>query len=175
MDKLCVLNTWKYLFLLFGDWTFLSMVLNFVFSVLKVFQQCPQGHFIWSSQPALKFGSQLGDFLMASYILLSGNNYTKVKLLFRFMNMGMMNDRYYCVDTTKTFWNAKRAEVIRIWRHRDQPLCLVYNTHTYTQSLEITLKNVAFDQRQWKHHEKVNEKSVYFLSFNYDTWHRAPK
>ncbi|CAL8310654.1 unnamed protein product [Boreogadus saida] len=82
---------------------------------------CPQGHIVWrwSSQPTLKFGSQLEDFLMATNVLLTGNNYTKVKIVFNFMNMGMINERYfadiqdnYCVDTIKAFWNARRAKVI---------------------------------------------------------------
>jgi hypothetical protein len=96
----------------------------YIFSMcflLPLFQLCPQGHIVWrwSSQPTLKFGSQLGDFLMATNILLTGNNYTKVKMLFNFMNMGMINERYfagiqdnYCVDTIKAFWNARRAKVI---------------------------------------------------------------
>lgn len=41
------------------------------------------------------FKIQLGDFLIASNILLSSNNYTEVKLLFQFMNMGMISERHF--------------------------------------------------------------------------------
>lgn len=44
----------------------------------------------WNSQPTFKYGMQAGDFLLASNIILSGNNYAKVALLFRFMNMGIV-------------------------------------------------------------------------------------
>ena len=46
----------------------------------------------WSSQPQIrKKGSYAGDFLLATNILLSGNNYAKVALLFRFMHMSMVS------------------------------------------------------------------------------------
>ncbi|KAF1389897.1 hypothetical protein PFLUV_G00052300 [Perca fluviatilis] len=80
---------------------------------------CPNGHCLWrwNSQPVLKFGMQAGDFLLSTNILLSGNNYTKVALLFKFMNMRMDNPNThftiqdsYCVDPIKTFWEEKRSE-----------------------------------------------------------------
>ncbi|XP_078123337.1 uncharacterized protein LOC144528554 isoform X1 [Sander vitreus] len=53
---------------------------------------CPLGHIVWSwtSQPSFKSGMSAGDFLLGANILLSGNSYAKVSLLFRFMNMGVV-------------------------------------------------------------------------------------
>ncbi|XP_074543342.1 uncharacterized protein LOC141803280 [Halichoeres trimaculatus] len=78
---------------------------------------CSNGHSVWkwNSQPLLKFGMQFGDLMLSSSILLSGSSYTKVGLLFKHMNMGMV------VDTTlhgiqdssmKDYWQRKRAEVL---------------------------------------------------------------
>lgn len=82
---------------------------------------CPHGHIVWrwSSQSTLEYGMLIGDFMLAVNILLSGNNYAKVALLFKFMNMGMVGrstfskiQDTYCVDTIKEFWEEKRGEVI---------------------------------------------------------------
>ncbi|XP_049420242.1 uncharacterized protein LOC125881220 [Epinephelus fuscoguttatus] len=82
---------------------------------------CPNGHCLWrwNSQPVLKFGLQAGDFLLSSSILLSGNNYAKVSLLFKFMNIKMVNPNTYftiqdtyCVDIIKEFWEEKSSKAI---------------------------------------------------------------
>jgi len=66
-----------------------------------------------------------GDFMLASNILLSGSNYTKVSLLFQFMNMGKVDcssfftiQDTYCVDTVKDFWEERRAEAINHLKDR---------------------------------------------------------
>ena len=58
-------------------------------------QTCTSCHTIWrwNSQPTLKFGMQVGDIMLASNILLSGNNYAKIAVLFKFMNMGWLQQR----------------------------------------------------------------------------------
>ncbi|XP_052410122.1 uncharacterized protein LOC127956322 [Carassius gibelio] len=83
---------------------------------------CPNGH----SQPVLKFDMQAGDFLLSTNILFSGNNYTKVALLFKFMNMRMVNpsthytiQETYCVDPIKDFWEEKRSEAISRLKGKD--------------------------------------------------------
>uniref|UniRef100_A0A8C6UAK9 Uncharacterized protein n=1 Tax=Neogobius melanostomus TaxID=47308 RepID=A0A8C6UAK9_9GOBI len=82
---------------------------------------CPFGHVVWRwrSQPTLKYGLQIGDFMLATNILLSGNNYGKVALLFKFMNIGMVGKNTffkiqdtYCVDTIEDFWEEKRKVII---------------------------------------------------------------
>ncbi|XP_038592408.1 uncharacterized protein LOC119916457 isoform X2 [Micropterus salmoides] len=82
---------------------------------------CPNGHSLWrwNSQPVMKCGTQAGDFLLSTNILLSGNDYAKVALLFKFMNMGMVKKNTfvsiqdaYCVDTVKAFWEERRTEAL---------------------------------------------------------------
>lgn len=74
----------------------------------------------------MKFGMQIGDFLLSTNILLSGNNYAKVALLFKFMNMGMVNKNTffsiqdsYCVDTIKDFWEERRSEALSSLQGKD--------------------------------------------------------
>ncbi|XP_045924706.1 uncharacterized protein LOC123982847 [Micropterus dolomieu] len=82
---------------------------------------CPNGHSLWrwNSQPVMKCGTQAGDFLLSTNILLSGNDYAKVALLFKFMNMVMVKKNTfvsiqdaYCVDTVKSFWEERRTEAL---------------------------------------------------------------
>lgn len=72
-----------------------------------------------------KFGMLAGDFMLATNILLSGNNYAKIALLFQFMNMGMVDrtnffkiQDSFCVESVKEFWNDKRAKVIAQLKQR---------------------------------------------------------
>lgn len=74
---------------------------------------------------------QAGDFMLASNIILSGNNYAKVALLFKFMNMGIVErsaffkiQDTYCVDTIKDLWNDKRAEVVSRLQSKDNVVVL---------------------------------------------------
>lgn len=69
--------------------------------------------------------------MLASNILLSGNNYAKIKLLFQFMNMGVVakNTFYciqdaYCTNAVKEFWTIKRAEVIQRHQSKDEVVVL---------------------------------------------------
>ncbi|XP_061653876.1 uncharacterized protein LOC133489123 isoform X2 [Phyllopteryx taeniolatus] len=82
---------------------------------------CSRGHIVWkwASQPMMNYGMLAGDFMLATNILLSGNNYEKICLLFKFMQMGTVDrstffriQNSYCVDTVKTFWNYNRAAII---------------------------------------------------------------
>ncbi|CAL9705808.1 unnamed protein product [Knipowitschia caucasica] len=82
---------------------------------------CPNDHVVWewNSQPKFKFGMQSGDFMLATNILLSGNNYSKIALLFKYMNMGMVAkstfyriQAEYCHDVIESFWEEKRSAVI---------------------------------------------------------------
>lgn len=67
-----------------------------------------------------------GDFMLGTNILLSGNNYSKIALLFRFMNMGVVNaatfykiQDTYCVDTILEFWHNKKSEIIQRLQGKD--------------------------------------------------------
>ncbi|XP_065150413.1 uncharacterized protein [Paramisgurnus dabryanus] len=83
---------------------------------------CLRGHVVWKwfSQPKFSQGMHAGDFLLSTNILLSGNNYTKIALLFKFMNMRMVNQTtffriqdHFCIDTIIDYWETKRTEIIR--------------------------------------------------------------
>ncbi|XP_034401521.1 zinc finger protein 420-like [Cyclopterus lumpus] len=89
---------------------------------------CPRGHVVWSwtSQPTFKFGMLAGDFMLGTNILLSGNNYSKVALLFRFMNMGVLSPATfskiqdtYCVDTIREFWMERRSRGVQWLQGKD--------------------------------------------------------
>ncbi|KAL7370485.1 hypothetical protein ABVT39_002010 [Epinephelus coioides] len=74
---------------------------------------------------------QGGDFMLATNILLSGNNYAKIALLFKLMNMGIVANKTflniedtYCVDTVNEFWLDKRAEVTDRLSTKDQVIVL---------------------------------------------------
>ena len=72
------------------------------------------GHeiYAWASQPRLRqHGVNLGDFLMCANILLSGNNYQKISLLLKFMNLGMVSkqtfhrvQKLYCLPEIDKEW-----------------------------------------------------------------------
>lgn len=73
---------------------------------------------------------QAGDFLLSTNILLSGSNYAKVALMFKFMNMGMVNPNTffniqdtYCVDAIREFWEEKRSEAINRLQGKDIAVC----------------------------------------------------
>ncbi|CAL8378877.1 unnamed protein product [Boreogadus saida] len=68
----------------------------------------------WNSQPTLKYGMHADDFMLSSSILLSWNNYGKVALLFKFMNLGIVHrttffkiQDVYCVDAIEDYWDDK--------------------------------------------------------------------
>lgn len=79
-----------------------------------------------------------GDFMLACNILLSGNNYAKISLLFKFMNMRMVEKSSffriqdsYCVDTIKEFWKEKRAEIIAQLQSKGPIVALGKFTYTH--------------------------------------------
>ena len=85
----------------------------------------------WNSQPTLKFGMQGGDFMLCTNILLSGNNYRKVALLFKFMSMGMVCESTfckvqdaYCVEPVEEYWEKTRGEVLDRLRQKDHVVVL---------------------------------------------------
>ena len=109
---------------------FTVIVSPFLFFTL---QFCPFGHSLWkwNSQPLLKFGMQGGDFMLSTNILLSGNNYRKIALLFQFMKMGMVAHSTffkiqdtYCVDPIEKFWERNRADVLTRLRQKDRVVVL---------------------------------------------------
>lgn len=116
------------------------------------FQMCPRGHTVWkwASQPILKYGMLAGDFMLSSNILLSGNNYAKISLLLKFMNMGMVErstffriQDSYCVDTIKEFWDEKRASVITQLKSKGPVVALgEFDKHIHTYKHTCLLHNM---------------------------------
>ena len=91
-------------------------------------QKCSNDHlqWRWNSQPQFKFGMQAGDFMMATNILLSGNNYLKIAHLFRYMNMRAVDETTfyriqaeYLVDSIKSFWEDHRRNVLADLQGKD--------------------------------------------------------
>ncbi|XP_015251285.1 PREDICTED: uncharacterized protein LOC107098251, partial [Cyprinodon variegatus] len=141
---------------------------------------CSRGHLVWrwSSQSLFKFGMLAGDFMLATNILLSGNNYAKIALLFQFMNMGMVDrtnffkiQDSFCVESVKEFWNDKRAKVIAQLKQRgpvvvlgdgrmDSPgFCAQYCTYTAmdNDSKQI-ISMVNLDKRETNRNSVIMEK-----------------
>jgi hypothetical protein len=57
-----------------------------------IFQKCCNEHIIktWRSQPRIR-RRLAGDFLLSCGILTSGNNFEKIRLLFRFLGIGIVS------------------------------------------------------------------------------------
>ncbi|XP_052779482.1 uncharacterized protein LOC128216843 [Mya arenaria] len=79
---------------------------------------CSNNHIVnsWSSQPLLRNSVMLGDTKLSTAITLSGNNYTKIALLFRFMNIGVPTKSTFnkiqtncTVPTVDDFWTKIKA------------------------------------------------------------------
>ena len=79
-----------------------------------IVQVCTSNHKVqqWISQPILKQGKPLGDLMLSSSIVLSGNNYGKIKLLAKHMNLSMMTEpafyryqRLYVFPAVFKYWD----------------------------------------------------------------------
>ena len=88
-----------------------------------------------SSQPVIKKKQvQLGDLMLASAITLSGNNYAKVALLFRFSNLAMVSesamDRFqtHCiVPVVNDHWlNMQHSIIQDAARGKDLVIAILY-------------------------------------------------
>ncbi|XP_073671566.1 uncharacterized protein [Paramisgurnus dabryanus] len=148
---------------------------------------CADGHIVWRwvSQPLMKYGLQAGDFMLSTNILLSGNNYTKIVLLFRFMNMGIFGPNTffsiqdtYCVDSIKKYWMEKRADVISRLQGKDVVVladgrndtpghCAQYCSYTTMENdtLEI-ISVVTVDKRQTDRRSAMMEKEAFILTMD---------
>jgi len=72
-----------------------------------------------------------GDFMLGVNILLSGNNFRKIALLFKFMNLGMMdwNTFYkiqtkFCVPHIEDLWKRESSNVISQLSSKDSVVLL---------------------------------------------------
>ncbi|XP_065109929.1 uncharacterized protein [Paramisgurnus dabryanus] len=143
---------------------------------------CPIGHSVWrwTSQPTVKYGMLAGDFMLANNILLSGSNYAKVSLLFKFMNMGMVDrssfftiQDTYSVDTVKEFWEERRTEAIHRLKDKDVVIvadgrmdspghCAQYCTYTAMEndSREI-ISVITVDKRETGRNSVIMEREAF--------------
>jgi len=69
--------------------------------------------------------------MLSANILLSGNNYRKVALLFKFMAMGMVTESTYyriqdayCIEPVQDFWENINAKVMERMRQKDHIVVL---------------------------------------------------
>lgn len=84
-------------------------------------QKCSNGHCgpEWMSQPRLpRKGVLLGDFMLCSNIILSGNNFTKVALLLKFINIATPSTSTYdrlqsmcIIPAINDYWHSYQQEL----------------------------------------------------------------
>ncbi|KAL0964117.1 hypothetical protein UPYG_G00319080 [Umbra pygmaea] len=148
---------------------------------------CPNGHSLWrwNSQPVMKFGMQAGDFLFSTNILLSGNNYAKVALLFKFMNMGMVNRNTffsiqdtYCINTIKDFGEERRTVALCRLQGKDVVVladgrndspghCAQYCSYTTMENdTKEIIHVVTVDKRQTSWNSVVMEKEGFIRTMD---------
>lgn len=93
----------------------LLLICTFPYNSFICFQVCEANHIAheWSSQPTFKQGTYIGDLIIASSILLSGNNFSKIELMAKQMNLAMIGkssyykyQRYYCFPVIFNFWET---------------------------------------------------------------------
>lgn len=93
----------------------LLLICTFPYNSFICFQVCEANHIAheWSSQPTFKQGTYIGDLMIASSILLSGNNFSKIELMAKQMNLAMIGkssyykyQRYYCFPVIFNFWET---------------------------------------------------------------------
>ncbi|KAH3828739.1 hypothetical protein DPMN_130721 [Dreissena polymorpha] len=72
-----------------------------------------------ASQLALRYGSFLGNFMLMASTILSGNNYQKVALLAKFINLGLPHrttfqkiQGYFVAPTVEQYWSNIQASAI---------------------------------------------------------------
>ncbi|XP_070405919.1 uncharacterized protein [Nothobranchius furzeri] len=149
---------------------------------------CINGHMLWkwNSQPVLKYAMQGGDFMVATNILLSGNNFSKLALFFRFMNIGFVSPKtfrliqnHYLVDSIKDFWEKKRAVIIDGLRAKESVVALADGRmdspgHTAQFCTYTTMENdskdiisvVTVDKRQTNRNSVIMEKHAFIQTFD---------
>ncbi|XP_038123787.1 uncharacterized protein LOC119771737 [Cyprinodon tularosa] len=135
----------------------------------------------WHSQPTLRFGMQGGDFMLSANILLSGNNYRKVALLFKFMAMGMVSvstffriQDAYCIEPVQEYWDKTRAEVLESLRQKDRVVvlgdgrmdspghCAQFCTYTtIEQDSRDIVHIVSVDKRETNRNSVIMEKECF--------------
>ncbi|KAI8478958.1 hypothetical protein Bbelb_433170 [Branchiostoma belcheri] len=136
----------------------------------------------WGSQPRFKFNLQGGGyFMLASSLLLSGNNYSKVNLMFKFMNMGFVCPTtfnsiqgQYCVPAIKQYWNDEKTRALRELRNKENVIllgdgrmdspghCAQYCTYTtMDHDTKKIVSVIVVDKRETERKSAQTEKAAF--------------
>lgn len=103
--------------------------------VLKVMWACSDGHTAcWTSSNTLceKKGQKIytNTLLLAAGVLITGNNFEKISLLFKFLGIGFVSasthhriQRNYVVPEVKCFWEEMKKEIWTIINNEPVILC----------------------------------------------------
>ena len=101
----------------------------YVGTCLVVSWVCPSGHLggRWASQPSCN-KIRAGNLTLASAVLLSGNSYTKVGLMFNFCNLQYFSStlfnqyqQLYIIPAINEFWEQHKQQVWQDKRGTDTP------------------------------------------------------
>ncbi|KAK7877301.1 hypothetical protein WMY93_031993 [Mugilogobius chulae] len=149
---------------------------------------CPNGHTVWkwSSQRYFKYGMLVGDFMLGVNVLLSGNNFRKVALFFKFMNIGMIDPTTFhkiqdgfCVDNIASFWKSDTEGIINDLKSKEPVVllgdgrmdspghCAEYSTYTM---MDNDTKKIVYMYSSDK------QKGIYKdsgIKHSLDIWHGA--
>ncbi|XP_043564497.1 uncharacterized protein LOC122559181 [Chiloscyllium plagiosum] len=95
----------------------IDLELHIVATAMKVVSHCCHGHkSVWWSQPLLE-GVPAGNTLLVSSIVLSGNNYRKIALMFKFLNMRLVSyqsflktQKSYVQPSVTNFWKKMQGK-----------------------------------------------------------------
>lgn len=94
--------------------------ITYVGSCLVVTWKCSSGHSSgsWSSQPTYN-GMRVGNMLLSSCLLLSGNSYTKIALFFKFLNLQFISKSLfyqhqglYIAPAVQKYWDMMRKNLL---------------------------------------------------------------
>jgi len=122
ISDLCLFFIWVLIF------SSLFLLHNVTFCK-SYFQESEAGHLchVWSSQPVLKWGLYCGDLRMSAAVLFSGNNYQKVALMAKYLNMPCMGpvsfhrlQRHYLVPAVEQVWKAEEHVHACSWCYMHQ-------------------------------------------------------
>ncbi len=110
--------------------------------------------------------------MVTTNILLSGNNFSKIALFFRYMNIDLVSPKtfrlmqsHYFIDSIKEFWEKKRAAIIDRLLAKDSVVALdkygnaLYKTAPENTCLgKINLSKRLRGKNNWAFFITVHEK-----------------
>ncbi|XP_070548070.1 uncharacterized protein [Ptychodera flava] len=155
---------------------------QFIGTALYLKWVCQAGHinFTWCSQPILNRRLHAGDLAASSAALLSGNNYAKIALFAKIMNLGFVSkstyykiQKHYLVPCIDEYWLSHQHQVLEKYKDKeivilgdgrmDSPgYCAQYCSYTVmeNESKDI-LSIVTMDKRQTEKKSTNLEKACF--------------